>query len=189
MDWPKCTTTMSSSTYSQGHEFLISYLPFSFDIKPANILLGANMEPIIADFGVTALVHSTKPDAEADRIMARQGGSQIKGFTSAYCAPELFDRPAVVTMEHAKCDVYAFAITFWELLTRQVPFGPKDGHRLPATYIKQCVKKGERPPMPPGLPETYPEIAAIIEKGWAQDALSRPNMPDVAHQLRSLIAE
>uniref|UniRef100_A0A0D3GI32 Receptor-like serine/threonine-protein kinase n=1 Tax=Oryza barthii TaxID=65489 RepID=A0A0D3GI32_9ORYZ len=72
------------------------------DMKPENILLGENMEPKIADFGLAKLLNRDGSNIDISRIRGTRG----------YLAPEwVYSLPIT-----AKVDVYSFGVVLLELL-------------------------------------------------------------------------
>ncbi|CAI5965240.1 unnamed protein product [Closterium sp. NIES-65] len=94
------------------------------DIKPSNVLLDANMEARIADFGLAKMLH----DHERDVATRVQG-------TWGYVAPEYLAGAAV----SEKVDVYAFGVLLLELVTGRSPLGDS---KL-VTWAEEVVAKGE----------------------------------------------
>ncbi|MFN7210837.1 MAG: serine/threonine-protein kinase, partial [Aggregatilineales bacterium] len=78
------------------------------DVKPANVLMGKNDEPILTDFGIARIV------GEATRMTA----SGMAMGTPPYMAPEQWYGRDV----DGRTDVYAMAIMAYELLTGELPF-------------------------------------------------------------------
>ena len=95
------------------------------DVKPANVLLHCpdevNLVPIVTDFGITRVI------AGADAVVvAGFELSDLNGASCAYAAPEVFHRfrskklASNIDGEIMKAgDIYALAITIFEMLTRQ----------------------------------------------------------------------
>src|SRR5262249_47026910 len=83
------------------------------DLKPGNVLIDENGEPMVCDFGLAKLLDSdvelTLPDQQVG--------------TPAYMAPEQF--PGSSTPVSRATDVWALGVLFFHLLTGQRPFPGK----------------------------------------------------------------
>jgi serine/threonine protein kinase/class 3 adenylate cyclase len=77
-------------------------------------------------------------------------------------------------------DVYSFAITMWEVLTRQIPYG---GDR-PEVVIQQVLSQGRRPEIPSDIPEP---VASLIRQGWAEDPAARPTFKEIVTRLNAVL--
>lgn len=86
------------------------------DLKPSNIMVAADGEPRLLDFGLAKLAEP----------MALEGGSSdpdrtetgFRAFTPAYAAPEqILGRPVTTAS-----DVFSLGVILYELLTREKPF-------------------------------------------------------------------
>ncbi len=88
------------------------------DLKPANVLVDADDEPKLLDFGIAKLVED---DTEA------QTRTVAAGLTLRYAAPEqvLGDRTTTAT------DVYALGVVLFELIARRSPYRAADMAEAP----------------------------------------------------------
>ncbi|KNC52758.1 TKL protein kinase [Thecamonas trahens ATCC 50062] len=140
----------------RGMTYLHSCNIIHRDLKTQNLLVDANWNIKVADFGL-ARFHS----ATAATIKSTVG-------TYNYMAPEVMNGDRTT----AKADVYSMAICVWELLVRQVPFGDLD---LP--QIVRVIDRGGRPgPIPDNAPTLLREL---ISEGWATNPDDRPSFADL----------
>jgi CRP-like cAMP-binding protein/tRNA A-37 threonylcarbamoyl transferase component Bud32 len=122
------------------------------DLKPANVLMSADGEAKVADFGVAF------SNFAFDTTRGMNVGSP------AYMAPEQFERkPASM-----QTDVYAVGIMMFKMLTGALPF-PLD---TPAALTTRILLGNFSPPSAarPGLP---PVFDAIFRRSTARDASNR----------------
>ncbi len=84
------------------------------DLKPANILVGAQGEVRLLDFGIAKLF-DPREGAQADTELTRAAGRML---TPLYASPEqLRGEPLTIA-----CDVYALGVVLYELLCGQRPY-------------------------------------------------------------------
>ena len=90
------------------------------DVKPANVLVGADDRPRLGDFGLAAGDAETIVDGGTEDTTLTATGAVIG--TPAYMAPEVLrGEPAT-----AASDQWSFAITAWEVLIGARPFAGAD---------------------------------------------------------------
>jgi serine/threonine protein kinase len=122
------------------------------DLKPANILMGADGEAKVADFGVAF------SNLTFDTTRSMTVGSP------AYMAPEQLEgKPASM-----KSDMYSMGIVLYKMLTASLPFTASSAVEL----AKRIVAGACRRPAPraPGVP---PQLDAIFAKATSLDPQSR----------------
>ena len=111
-------------------DFAHRHLVIHRDLKPGNILVDADGEPKLLDFGIAKLLPA--PDA--------QTRSDTRMMTPEYAAPEQL-RHATVS---AATDVYALGAVLFELLTGQRPFADPLGSRDPPSAPRACPTNDPR---------------------------------------------
>ncbi len=125
------------------------------DIKPANILVDAQDNVKLTDFGLALNVQKNK-DTDSTFIMGVGSPSymspeQIKGYPL-----------------NQKTDLYSLGVVLFHMLTGRLPFRAK----TPAQLIYKIINAD--PPKPSQLnPEVPPQMDAIIKKALEKDLYSR----------------
>jgi len=159
------------------HDMHVAHL----DLKPDNVLLrsttidGAkgtspyHCNVKLIDYGTSKMEVQSKPQ--------KQKHDFIVG-TPKYMAPEQMEINLTRMACPFQADVWSFAMTCSEILSRKVPYHHIGGMR----EILQKIKKGERPK----LPINCGELTKLIEECWREDPLQRPTFPDICKRLISL---
>ena len=147
------------------------------DIKPANILLHSrsgeftverplskNVEPIITDFGLVRIAHSTNQTATG----------MVSG-TPTYMSPEQAQGSKV---DH-RADIYSLGVVLYEMLAGRVPF---EGDSTLAVIYKHI---NEPPPLIDSIPE---QLQAVISKALEKNPDDRyQNARDLAEDFYDAI--
>jgi serine/threonine-protein kinase len=130
------------------------------DVKPANILVSADGNALVADFG---LGRFEDPKARALERMTEAG--EVMG-TPNYMAPEfaLGDLKGV----DARCDVYGLGATLYEALTGQPPFSGRSSLEI----LKRVTTEDPAPPRTLA-PDTPADLEIICLKALEKDPLRR----------------
>jgi len=147
----------TASELAQGMNYLHNEVNLIHrDLKSPNVLMDAEWNVKIADFGFTRV------KSETQKMTGQRG-------TPEWMSPE------VVRSQwySEKADVYSYGIILWELVVRQKPFtGKRDFFSIVTAVIG-----GERPPLPTGrCPDAYCEL---MEKCWDADPEKRPGFEAV----------
>lgn len=103
------------------------------DLKPGNILVTAEGEPKLLDFGIAKQLSPTADGAAAETLTG------LRALTPRYASPEQVRGEPVTTAS----DVYSLGVLLYELLAGRGPF-PADGplHELERAV---CEEEPERP--------------------------------------------
>ncbi|MDO8388996.1 MAG: serine/threonine-protein kinase [Actinomycetota bacterium] len=125
------------------------------DVKPANVLIGADGDVKLADFGIA------KRFDELDATVTRLG--TVIG-TPRYLAPE----QAAGGTSTAATDVYAMGTLLFEMLTGRTPFGSDPA--VVAALIQQSLPA---PDVRVLRPEVSPALAATVARALATDPADR----------------
>jgi hypothetical protein len=138
------------------------------DLNPTNVLLTADGEPVVMDFGLAR--------REGSARLTRAG--QVLG-TPGYVAPEQLSGDPEA--QGPGCDVYSLGAILYELLTGEPPFG-----RTTPEVLLQAMTRDLVPPSArrPGLP---PALDAVCAKALARDPRDRyRSMGELADAVRAI---
>jgi len=140
------------------------------DVKPENVLVNADGQPQLADFGIARL----RDLWNEDELPARAG-------TPGYMAPEQIRDPKQVS---ATADVYGLGGVLFFLLTGEAP---RKVHRNPYVAQEQ-ISAGEIDWTPLTAKQRPRELVAICRKALAVDAGQRyQNADDMAADLERFV--
>lgn len=137
------------------------------DVKPGNVLLDANDEVALGDFGIAAMVD---PDGRITTSVA---------FSAAYAAPEVLDHNAFSQAS----DQYSLAATLYAALAGAPPF-PAD------TLARQILAVLQDPPAPLQRPDIPARLWHVLLRGLSKDPQDRfASVADFGVQLRTAVEQ
>ena len=149
---------------SSGLAYLHSHDILHRDIKPANILINADGDYVISDFGISTRMRST---------MRRSSMRQDKGMDTSgtYMAPELFTKsPSAVKAT----DIWAFGATLYELMTGELLFFGQGG-------VVQ-FNGAELPELPNIYSVELRKIVMLCLAQKPKNRISAERLQDIAHR-------
>ena len=123
-------------------------------MKPANVLVDARGNPVLADFGLAKLLQS----ASVKTV------SGVTTGTPAYMAPEQVMGAAV----GPPADTYALATMAYEFLAGVIPFEGEGVLELLYAHVHR-----QPPPASSRNPELSPAVDAVLARGLAKDPAAR----------------
>lgn len=138
------------------------------DLKPDNIGF-SNGTMKVFDFGLAIAIKERSSSEEAFDMTGGTG-------TMRYMAPEV----ALNRFYSEKVDVYSFGIILWQIASNQIPFETASH----ASFLKDVVKGGERPPLDPSWPESF---RILLSQCWDVHQTSRPSFTQIKASLEMLV--
>eukprot|EP00079_Xenopus_tropicalis_P016408 XP_004915249.1 PREDICTED: proto-oncogene serine/threonine-protein kinase mos [Xenopus tropicalis] len=142
------------------------------DLKPANVLLAPGGLCKIGDFGCSQRLR------DGDSAGGEPCCTQLRhvGGTYTHRAPELLKGEPVT----AKADIYSFAITLWQMVSRELPY---TGDRQCVLYA--VVAYALRPEMGPlfSCTEEGRAVRHIVQSCWAARPEERPSAEQLLERL------
>ncbi|KOC61536.1 putative LIM domain-containing serine/threonine-protein kinase [Habropoda laboriosa] len=136
------------------------------DVKPRNILMSADGQPKLTDFGSSILIGEPNDDNE------------FHG-TPGYTAPEVIkgNRPTIAA------DIYSLGIVAWQMISRELPFEGLHSHTI--IYLSA---KGHRP-KDNNIDDEFKGIyKTLYRKMWLQNPTDRPTTNEVINTTDTLIS-
>ena len=179
---------------AKGLSFIHGQGLLHLDVKPQNVLVdlhagsdagsgGRTFHCLVCDFGYSSRI---VPDGDIirDEVRGLRMPNYV-GLTWRYAAPELYEAikkgGRLNREKDKKIDVYAFAITLYEVVTGMPPWIEASQTR----EIIASIKAGQRPN---GHQKFLPEyevngdrayLINLIDKCWAQDPDTRPSFDEI----------
>lgn len=136
------------------------------DLKPGNILVDADGEPKLLDFGIASLV-----DEPANSLALTEAGQ--RALTLAYASPEQVEQQPLTTA----VDIYGLGMVLYQLVAGQRPWQ----HISAPHQLSQAIVEGDIPPPsrsrraagPPICRRACADIDAIVLKALRRVASER----------------
>lgn len=147
------------------------------DVKPSNVLVGADGRPRIGDFGIARAVAPTADGAgpasrggvDTDRI---RSGTADRAGTIGYMAPEHLAGEAL----DARADQFSFCVMVFEALHGELPFS--------AGSLADYRAALDGRPKKPVRADVPAHVSAALARGLSRDPAARwPSMDDLLDAL------
>ena len=143
------------------------------DVKPSNILLTENGEPLLTDFGLVKLFEEKGKDTTSITVSGTGLG------TPDYMAPEQWTGEAT-----AQSDLYSLGVVLYEMITGRRPYKAD----TPAGVL---LKQANEPlPLPKSyVPDLPQNVESVLLKALAKEPINRyADMHVFADELKKLLA-
>lgn len=151
---------------ARGMMFLHQHNVIHRDLKPLNVLLDENLEPLITDFGLSKFCNIEKSVSQT-----------LDTGTSIYMAPEIIDGNSY----SGKVDVYSFGILMYEVVTDMIPYPDLLNKKLTLFSLNSKVLKEDY--RPEFRKKIKAPIQKLIERCWSGDPHLRPTFNEIFNLL------
>ncbi len=137
------------------------------DVKPANVIINVQDQPILMDFGIAKIVGGSQHTATG----------AVLG-TARYMSPEQIQGQRV----DARTDIYALGVMLFEMVSGRAPFEAESAMTLMMMHVQD---------LPPDVSQLRPDVpvalANVINKALAKDPVNRfQSAAEFASALRHL---
>ena len=133
------------------------------DVKPANVLLTADGQPMLLDFNLAE-----------DAAESRAAEKAKVGGTLPYMSPEQIRAFCGQPSElDGRTDIYSLGIVLFQLLARRMPFRLHGGPTREAFKKMLADRAGPAPFVRPHNADISPAVEAIVRKCLAPDVIDR----------------
>jgi serine/threonine protein kinase len=163
------TSTTQRICFSQDIARGISYLHgrnvIHGDLKGDNVLVDMNLQCVITDFGMSV-------------VKTASMSTQRKTQAIRWIAPERHSRGYTISKP---LDVFAYAMTVYEIFSGLVPFQEEVDDMI----VMQWIRDGERPDQG-SIPDS---IWSFLQPCWHPQSASRPTFETITQQLQEFMLE
>jgi len=152
----------------QGMAWLHGQNIWHRDLKPENVLVDDNFVCKVADFGLS----------EINRQRAKKRDEDDAPGSVLWMAPEVLLNDELDN----KLDVYAFALVFWETLTRKDLFVQYTDREI---FTEDVARQGVRPP----TDDIHPILRDILVRSWDRKPENRPSFVELIELLKKALVD
>jgi len=119
------------------------------DVKPANILLDAQQNAVLTDFGIAKIIADTQEITRGALV-----------GTPSYLAPEMIAEKPEIT---PAADIYGLGVTLFRMLTGELPFPAQTAVQMMWAHVNEPA------PLASSLRSDLPEgVDAVLQKALAK---------------------
>lgn len=141
------------------------------DVKPANVLLTSEGEPLLADFnvGCCSKLEGAGPAAFFGGSLAYMAAEHLDAFNP--------DHPRAADSLDGRADLFGLAVTLWELATGSRPFGPENlspNWKATLANLAEQRRAGPTPAAVAGFPDGVPGLKEVLLRCLEADPDRRP---------------
>jgi len=160
---------------SLGLHHLHSHKIVHGDLKARNVLINDNAKAVLCDFGLSRV------KGDVTSRTKKLGEGDIMGSYN-WMAPERLQGDSV----KKPCDIYAFAMTLYEIFTNETPLGDLFSF---AQIFELVVRQDVRPKRPndEDSPQLSNKLWQLAEECWVKDPECRPTASAVCDTLSHLL--